>query len=180
MRVTKLRLKPTSADRRGGPSLLDPRPHVRPRLSRGCMAFYRFVHIQAMQARLAIALAAVTAVAVGVAAQARSKWVYSGDDRRLHYGTDARGNRIMDFSHAGTIIRATGAPHRFLAKNWCIGCTGRPARVLWNGNPVAAPEMPSETFESPGVVVSPGSLYLAQLRDRLGPSALANIDHKEN
>jgi hypothetical protein len=66
------------------------------------------------------------------------------------------------------------------AKNWCIGCTGRPARVLWNGNPVAAPEMPSETFESPGGAVTPASLYLAQLRDRLGPAALANIGHKEN
>jgi hypothetical protein len=66
------------------------------------------------------------------------------------------------------------------AKNWCIGCTGRPARVLWNGNPVAAPQMPSETFESPGVSVSPASLYLAQLRDRLGPAALVNIGHKEN
>ena len=29
-----------------------------------------------------------------------SKWVYVGADQR-HYGTDARGNRIMDFSHAG-------------------------------------------------------------------------------
>ena len=53
------------------------------------------------------------------------------------------------------------------AKNWCIGCTGRPARVLWNGNPVEAPAMPSETFESRGVPVTPPSLYLAQLRDRL-------------
>jgi dienelactone hydrolase len=65
------------------------------------------------------------------------------------------------------------------AKNWCIGCTGRPARVLWNGNAVAPPGMPSETFESPGAAVRPASLYLAQLRDRLGPTALANIGHNE-
>ena len=39
--------------------------------------------------------------------------------------------------------------------------------------------MPSETFESPGVAVSPSSLYLAQLRDRLGPQAIANIGYKE-
>jgi hypothetical protein len=65
------------------------------------------------------------------------------------------------------------------SKNWCIGCTGRPARVLWNGNAVAAPAMPSETFESPGVAVSPSSLYLAQLRDRLGPRSIANIGYKE-
>lgn len=30
-----------------------------------------------------------------------SAWVYFGDDKRLHYATDARGNRIMDFSYAG-------------------------------------------------------------------------------
>ena len=39
--------------------------------------------------------------AVIVPAQGSSKWVRVGDDRRLHYLTDARGNRIMDFSHAG-------------------------------------------------------------------------------
>src|SRR3989442_16045413 len=51
--------------------------------------------------RLAIALAALTVVAIGLTAQARSKWVYAGDDGRLHYGVDTRGNRIMDFSPAG-------------------------------------------------------------------------------
>ena len=29
------------------------------------------------------------------------KWVYFGPDHRLHYATDQRGNRIMDFSYAG-------------------------------------------------------------------------------
>ncbi len=32
---------------------------------------------------------------------ALSKWVYPGPDQRLRYATDARGNRIMDFSFAG-------------------------------------------------------------------------------
>ena len=63
------------------------------------------------------------------------------------------------------------------AKNWCIGCSGRPARVLWNGNPVAAPPIPSDTFESPGVEVTPSRLYLAQLRDRLGPTAVERIGY---
>ncbi len=54
--------------------------------------------------------------------------------------------------------------------NWCIGCTGRPATILWHGNKIPIPDIPSDTFESPGVAVSPASLYLAQLRDRLGPS----------
>ncbi len=52
------------------------------------------------------------------------------------------------------------------AKNWCIGCTGKPASILWHGNPIPIPEIPSETFEAPGTTVSPDSLYFAQLRDR--------------
>jgi hypothetical protein len=34
-------------------------------------------------------------------AQVLSEWVYGGPDHRLYYKTDARGNRIMDFSSAG-------------------------------------------------------------------------------
>src|SRR5690348_1444817 len=30
-----------------------------------------------------------------------STWVFFGDDHRLHYQTDAHGNRIMDYSFAG-------------------------------------------------------------------------------
>ncbi|HYU79807.1 MAG TPA: glycoside hydrolase family 97 catalytic domain-containing protein [Vicinamibacterales bacterium] len=63
------------------------------------------------------------------------------------------------------------------AKNWCIGCTGKPTSLLWNGNRVARPQIPSDTFEAPGIAVTPASLYLAQLRDRLGESALANIGY---
>jgi hypothetical protein len=63
------------------------------------------------------------------------------------------------------------------AKNWCIGCTGRPVSILWHGNPIPIPEIPSETFESPGVPVAPASLYLHQLRDRLGDAAVRRIGY---
>jgi hypothetical protein len=63
------------------------------------------------------------------------------------------------------------------AKNWCIGCSGQPTPILWHGNRIAVPAIPSETMESPGVRVTPASLYLAQLRDRLGTAALANIGY---
>jgi hypothetical protein len=63
------------------------------------------------------------------------------------------------------------------AKNWCVGCTGRPTPILWHGKPIAQPQIPSETFESPGVAVAPASLYLHQLRDRLGDQALRNIGY---
>jgi hypothetical protein len=59
--------------------------------------------------------------------------------------------------------------------NWCIGCTGRFTPILWHGNQIPVPASPSETHESPGVPVTPASLYLAQLRDRLGEQALRNI-----
>jgi len=45
---------------------------------------------------LAFLLAAATLLA-----QSRSEWVWLADDHRLHYKTDPRGNRIMDFSSAG-------------------------------------------------------------------------------
>jgi hypothetical protein len=61
------------------------------------------------------------------------------------------------------------------AMNWCIGCTGRPPTILWHGNPIPVPEIPSDTFESPGVAVTPRSLYIQQLRDRLGEPAVRNI-----
>jgi hypothetical protein len=54
------------------------------------------------------------------------------------------------------------------ARNWCIGCTGRPPTILWHGNKIAVPEIPSDTWESPGAHVTPASLYRAQLAERLG------------
>jgi len=62
------------------------------------------------------------------------------------------------------------------SKNWCIGCTGRFTPILWHKGSIPIPESPSETHESPGVPVTPASLYLAQLRDRLGEEALGNIE----
>jgi hypothetical protein len=61
------------------------------------------------------------------------------------------------------------------AKNWCIGCTGAFTPILWHGGQIPIPASPSDTHESPGVAVTPPSLYLAQLRDRLGPATLTNI-----
>lgn len=46
-------------------------------------------------------IAFLLAAAGCLAAQQASKWVYFGPDGRLHYRSDERGNRIMDFSHAG-------------------------------------------------------------------------------
>jgi hypothetical protein len=63
------------------------------------------------------------------------------------------------------------------AKNWCIGCTGRHTPILWHGNPIVVPPIPSETFESPGTAVTPASLYLAQLKDRLGAAAVKRIGY---
>lgn len=63
------------------------------------------------------------------------------------------------------------------AKNWCIGCTGRPTPILWDGSEIPLPEIPSETFESPGVPVRPASLYLEQLRERLGEGAVKNLGY---
>ena len=48
------------------------------------------------------------------------------------------------------------------AKNWCIGCTGRPTPILWHGDPVPIPDSLGDlrVSRSSG---HPPSLYLAQL-----------------
>jgi hypothetical protein len=54
------------------------------------------------------------------------------------------------------------------ALNWCIGCIG---------TPVTSEGEPSGIFDSPGKMVDPASLYLHQLRDRIGPDAVRNIGY---
>jgi hypothetical protein len=54
------------------------------------------------------------------------------------------------------------------AMNWCIGCIGTPVTIGGISNGI---------FDSPGKMVVPASLYLHQLRDRLGPDALRNIGY---
>jgi hypothetical protein len=61
----------------------------------------------------------------------------------------------------GDTHHVASPPH---ARNWSIGCQAR--RRLGDGE-----------FESFGEPVSPPSLYLQQLRDRLGEAALANIGY---
>ena len=54
--------------------------------------------------------------------------------------------------------------------NWCIGCTGQA---------VSEPGIPSGIFDEPNATVLPASLYLEQLRERLGETALKNISYRE-
>src|SRR5881396_2422944 len=51
--------------------------------------------------RRIVLLLCLAGCATLLSAQGTSKWVSMGSNRKLHYGTDARGNRIMDFSYAG-------------------------------------------------------------------------------
>ncbi|HVM49763.1 MAG TPA: hypothetical protein VMU04_17175 [Candidatus Acidoferrum sp.] len=61
------------------------------------------------------------------------------------------------------------------AMNWAIGCLGARAQ---SGMPFGhEPKLPEGTFDSHGTPVAPASLYLAQLRDRLGPEAVKNIGY---
>jgi hypothetical protein len=54
------------------------------------------------------------------------------------------------------------------AVNWCTGCVGTPVTLGGAANGI---------FDSPGKMVVPASLYLHQLRDRIGPEALRNIGY---
>jgi hypothetical protein len=57
--------------------------------------------------------------------------------------------------------------------NWCIGCVGEMSR----GKSRKEPPQNGPWLSSPGTPVEPASLYLAQLRERLGPQALTNIGY---
>jgi hypothetical protein len=53
------------------------------------------------------------------------------------------------------------------AMNWCVGCAGERVKK----------DDPSGIFESQGVEVLPASLYVEQLRQRLGDAAVRNIGY---
>ncbi len=62
-------------------------------------------------------------------------------------------------------------------QNWCIGCTGT---VLSEAAPGGdGTLLPNGNFDSLGTPVTPGSLYLAQLKQRLGARALRNIGYRD-
>ena len=61
--------------------------------------------------------------------------------------------------------------------NWCIGCTGTELSEAAPGGDGTI--LPNGIFDSPGVPVTPGSLYLAQLKQRLGIRALHNIGYAD-
>jgi hypothetical protein len=60
--------------------------------------------------------------------------------------------------------------------NWMIGCVGASRKALRpfdKGTPILSEGI----VDSPGLPVTPRSLYLAQLAERLGPQALKNIGY---
>ncbi len=61
------------------------------------------------------------------------------------------------------------------AVNWAIGCIG--ASVLAPRPFDKSPNLPEGIFDSPGKPVTPQSLYLTQLAERLGPQAIRNIGY---
>jgi hypothetical protein len=63
------------------------------------------------------------------------------------------------------------------AANWMIGCVGENKPMP---RPFGTqPNLPEGITDSPGTHVTPQSLYLAQLAERLGPQALKNIGAAE-
>jgi len=60
--------------------------------------------------------------------------------------------------------------------NWAIGCKGEQIKAAMPGGEEKV-MMPQGVIESPGNPVAPQSLYLAQLKDRLGDQAVKNIGY---
>ncbi len=62
------------------------------------------------------------------------------------------------------------------SQNWSIGTTGTETTAPPPGSTITTP-LPEGAIDSPGVVVAPKSLYLAQLCERLGPAAVHAIGY---
>lgn len=99
-------------------------------------------------------------------------------------GIDFMNRGIMGSGHGWTVGWAVAwncAARTYLiqeppgAANWAIGCRGEPVTANTPFN--LGPKLPKGIFDSPGIPVTPASLYLAQLRARLGPQALKNIGY---
>ena len=100
-------------------------------------------------------------------------------------GIDLMDRGIMGSGHGWTIgwsVAWNCTAKSFLIQqppgsmNWAIGCTGEEATSAEPGRK-NGPKLPEGLVESPGQPVAPASLYLAQLKERLGPGALANIGY---
>ena len=64
------------------------------------------------------------------------------------------------------------------AHNWCIGCDGAVVTAAAPGGDRTP--LPNGIYDSLGTPVVPSSLYLEQLRERLGDQALANIGYGDS
>jgi hypothetical protein len=60
--------------------------------------------------------------------------------------------------------------------NWMIGCVG-PNKTAPRPFDKGPPSLPEGIVDAPGTAVTPQSLYLAQLAERLGPQAVKNIGY---
>src|SRR5262249_15625756 len=61
------------------------------------------------------------------------------------------------------------------SENWCIGCIGTKTSASEPGGNGTL--LPDGIYDSLGTLVIPSSLYLAQLCERLGPTALTNVGY---
>jgi hypothetical protein len=90
-------------------------------------------------------------------------------------GIDLMDRGIMGSGHGWTIgwsVAWNCTAKTFLiqqppgAMNWAVGCRGRRTTAAEPGR--KSPTLPDGTYDSPDQPVAPDSLYLAQLRERLG------------
>jgi hypothetical protein len=84
----------------------------------------------------------------------------------------ASGDGPADFAMRGTQLLVQQPPG---ANNFCIGCVGT---ILTQARPgTSSPLLPNGEYDSYGTPVTPSSLYLEQLCERLGPDALGRIGY---
>jgi hypothetical protein len=88
------------------------------------------------------------------------------------YGWDVAWGVVWNCVSSTDILAPPGA------MNWAIGCKGSVSAPHGTSGLEGSPLLPKGMNESQNMPVTPKSLYLAQLCERLGPQALANIGWK--
>ncbi len=110
---------------------------------------------------LLIALVELLCVqAIQAAEPGASKWVYFGPDHRLHYATDERGNRIMDFSYAGYHGGGVALPVVAAVETLQPEVGDNTARIQTALDAVSAREIGPDGFRG-AVLLAPGTFDLS-------------------
>lgn len=107
----------------------------------------------------------------------QSQWVRPSANGRLVYSRDQNGVMIPDYSFAGYHSGGVALPSVPAQIKLFPSGADDTAAIQHAIDAISGRPLPSGLIEFQGKPVTPQSLYLSQLAERLGPDALKNIGY---